>query len=386
MRSRRRTVIAATPALRRLAGPLLAIASVGLSLLVAEAGVRVVAPQPTIPPLYDELHGIRTNVPSVDGDHFVPATFRVRIRTSAQRFRGAENYTPTPVDGTFRVAMLGDSFTFGIGARDSETYPAALERELGGCLRAEVINAGVKATGTGDQALRYHNEVRSFSPNLVVLSVLPANDLGDVAARPLFAWTSDGGQVEPMEIDSAVRPPPSRLRAFVRGIPGYELATQRSQLLGLVRYRVSAWMSTRREAPSRNAEQNSPSAGVTRRNQLDAAASLIRGQILWLDRQVREAGGRLAVVILPWASMRDARGIVADFAGELEAFGDHAEIPTYNLARAFGETRYDPAEFFHCCRDSHPNESGYAMMAREVAAFLKRTGVVGNRCARESGE
>ena len=70
--------------------------------------------------------------------------------------------------GTTRVAVLGDSFTLGIGVRDEDTLPAQLGRALDRP-DVEVLNFGVSATQTVEQVRYLEGYVLGFEPDVVVL-------------------------------------------------------------------------------------------------------------------------------------------------------------------------------------------------------------------------
>ncbi len=101
----------------------------------------------------------------------------VRYATNRHRLRGTDFELVAP-EGTFRIACVGDSFTFGTGVQDLETWPAVLEREL----RArgelvEVLNAGVMGYDARQQVTWLTGRVLDFEPDLVVLCTY-LNDLG----------------------------------------------------------------------------------------------------------------------------------------------------------------------------------------------------------------
>ena len=77
-------------------------------------------------------------------------------------------------DGTFRILVLGDSFTFGSGVKFKEQlYPALLETKLNSANlqngHFEVINTGVKGLST-EQELFYLRETGlALNPDLIIL-------------------------------------------------------------------------------------------------------------------------------------------------------------------------------------------------------------------------
>ncbi|MFH0793733.1 MAG: arylesterase [bacterium] len=78
------------------------------------------------------------------------------------------NQKPT---GT-NIIAFGDSLTRGVGARDSESYPAVLGRML----RVNIINQGVAGNTTEDALKRLDRDVLALDPK-IVLVCLGGNDL-----------------------------------------------------------------------------------------------------------------------------------------------------------------------------------------------------------------
>jgi len=86
-------------------------------------------------------------------------------------------------DNTFRILVLGDSFTFGAGVELEDTYVKQLEtilRSKNSSKEYEVINAGVMGYGT-DQEFYYLKEwITKLKPDLVIVGFYVGNDLEDV--------------------------------------------------------------------------------------------------------------------------------------------------------------------------------------------------------------
>lgn len=122
-----------------------------------------------------------------DGDprgYFDPSG-RVVHTTNRFGFRGGEFETGEP-RGVLRIAFLGDSFTFGEGVRDEDTYPAVVEAVLNGPPPrlgepVEAYNFGVGGHNT-EQTLRVLElAVAPTRPDAIVLGYV-LND----AEEPLY--------------------------------------------------------------------------------------------------------------------------------------------------------------------------------------------------------
>lgn len=73
--------------------------------------------------------------------------FTIEVRLSGQGLRNGEVLTPKP-EGVYRILALGDSFTFGWGVEEDQSWPRLVERGLRARgLKVEVINAGVPGIG-----------------------------------------------------------------------------------------------------------------------------------------------------------------------------------------------------------------------------------------------
>lgn len=98
------------------------------------------------------------------------------VETNALGTRGPEVATPKP-SGTLRVLALGDSFTWGWGAAQADTFPVQLEEKLrarvgggaAGARRIEVVNGGVSGYGTVQELLWLDRMGAALAPDVVVL-------------------------------------------------------------------------------------------------------------------------------------------------------------------------------------------------------------------------
>lgn len=192
-----------SPARRRaLLRLLLVSASLGVSLLLAELAVRIARPQEAMtverglyepdPPRRYRLHpGYRGRITNhVEFDHEVLVNshgMRGPEPSAAGERSGGANATPTTVAqraaaAPLRVLALGDSFTFGVGAAETATFPARLQAHLRAAgVQAEVWNAGAPGYGVPDEVAWYERWGVPLRPDVVVVAPFLANDLQDAA-------------------------------------------------------------------------------------------------------------------------------------------------------------------------------------------------------------
>lgn len=99
---------------------------------------------------------------------------------SEQGFRN--EYVPPKRPGEFRVLMLGDSFTHGTAVNVQHAIPQLTQELLRATVRGRpvtVVNAGIGGSGPIQQLGMLVNRGLALSPDLVVLQLLPANDVMD---------------------------------------------------------------------------------------------------------------------------------------------------------------------------------------------------------------
>jgi lysophospholipase L1-like esterase len=107
----------------------------------------------------------------------------VEQEVNALGYRGPSRPASKP-EGVFRIAAVGDSFTYGLGVGADEAIPARVEAKLRAAGRpVEVLNFGVPGSALADTVVRVREFAGRWSPDLV-LFFLFADDL----ERPLCEW------------------------------------------------------------------------------------------------------------------------------------------------------------------------------------------------------
>lgn len=97
----------------------------------------------------------------------------IPIQTNSQGMRDEEPISEK--DGkVVRIAVLGDSYTFGLGVLGEETYPSVLEERLYNhfapkSIRIDVLNFAVIGYATSDEVLVYEHKIPPWDPKLVII-------------------------------------------------------------------------------------------------------------------------------------------------------------------------------------------------------------------------
>jgi hypothetical protein len=178
------------PALRRgregTARALLLGGGVVVALGIAEVAVRLLAPAAPRPRITEPagvspfertdkgLYVYRpgasfSHVYDVGADHrrYFGSDGRVSYRINNLGFRGADVAMEKP-PAVRRVLCVGDSFTFGEGVHEQDTWPHRLGRLLGG--GTQVLNAGVQGYDFDHEALFLLLHGRRLRPDVVVIA------------------------------------------------------------------------------------------------------------------------------------------------------------------------------------------------------------------------
>jgi hypothetical protein len=178
----------------------LLLASTCVSLIVAEAFLRALGrgPLPVNPvPGNFWRHDAQLGWSNSPGAHgvFDHPHFRINVHINAKGLRDRDySYDRTP--GTRRILVVGDSFVWGYGVEQGETFPKVLEGRL---LRVEVINAGVAGYGTDQELLWLRSEGVRYRPDLVILEMCGNDDdennsdlVYNVYHKPRFKQNANG--------------------------------------------------------------------------------------------------------------------------------------------------------------------------------------------------
>lgn len=295
-----------------------------------------------------------------------------------------------------RVLYLGDSFVESLQVAERDSHHQLLEDAFAG--RLEVVNAGIGGWSLGQELLYFENEGSSYRPGLVLLFWYVGNDLWDVLPTARYQTCSGENCYSPYFVlrgstlekwSGALGAPigwPDRHR-FGRRFAGSALhALQSISSLGR---RLSAFLPMRDgpplfspEAPWRDAPDSA----------LEEAWRVTDALLSRLKRDVEEAGGRLAVVVVPFKPAVEADHAQTQWTqapgGPLLLPGDtrrpnermrelaaRLELPVLDLHAAFLDNleHRGPEAFWP---DSHWTRAGNRLAAAAVATWVKEAELI----------
>lgn len=171
------------------------VSGIVAALLIAEVTLRLLGiayPGPFVEPDYDtgwsHIPGITFANP-LDGESN-------NITFNSYGMRDRREYALGKTPDTFRVAVLGDSFTEALQVSEEKDFCSIAQHSLSKCdlwrtAKVEVLNFGVWGYGTAQELIAMRHRVWRWSPDVVVLAFF-TNDLAD-NTRETDSWEQPHG-------------------------------------------------------------------------------------------------------------------------------------------------------------------------------------------------
>lgn len=158
-------------------------------LLICELVIRFFYPQILTPVkfMYDKDLGLM-HIPKLEGSEYYPGIYDFDFSNGEDGFRTSyEGALPSYVNK--KVLLIGDSFTYGKGVEDKETFAYKLQ-EAAIKDSVQIINAGVEGRGT-DHALRSYQFYKDkYQPNTVIYFA-HYNDIADNLREEYYEMVND---------------------------------------------------------------------------------------------------------------------------------------------------------------------------------------------------
>ncbi len=290
--------------------------------------------------------------------------YEVYIVTNSQGFRGPREYAKEKPAGVLRVLALGDSFTFGFGVENDETFPVVLEKKHE---NLEVINLGVAAYGVDQMLLAFREIGRHYDPDYTFVNIFPEDfwralrafaDTGH--AKPYFVLDEAGD----LELQNVPVPPPFTLRTnqFPEVIR-YGAAEQ--VLMKSAVYRLTKRMITRL---GKNLGWIHP----------DTTTEWILGRVILqqLIAEIRGSNSHPVLVLVPpdrWMENND----MVSLRKSIIRFAEETGVDFIDLTPVLHEAvKAGKLSDYYISGDGHWTAPGHQVVAATLEAYLQEQGAL----------
>ena len=315
--------------------------------------------------------------PNFTGAH-THRDFRVIYSMDSLGYRDYDHPLHKPA-GTFRILVLGDSFTFGVGVPMEDTYPKVLEKMLNAhksSIRYEVINTGVPGYNTDQEYYYFVKEGISLEPDLVIVGFFGMNDVDGVE----FGWQNFSTQNGYL-----VKVPP--LKLHIPEMKGFLLT--HSTLARITYYNLSKLA----DAYHRHGKPRELPMQIYHDNYTDSfAKALTKTEQYLLDMKKMSVShkAKFILLLIPFEMEVNKKNWVKYLLEDtysdkvynqnllkpsrlFSQFGKDKDISTLDLVPIF---RTDHPETCYFTWEPHWNRNGHLLAAKSIYSYLKENRMI----------
>jgi len=308
----------------------------------------------------------RSQLPGLRYEHKPNLETRYHMQpfvTNSRGMRDREYQLAKPAD-TFRVAVIGDSWTMGSGVAIEDVYHSVIESRLaerGGPLAYEFLNFGVAGYELWDYVGVVEHGVRQFNPDLILVALSGTDHVIRAPGKPHFVVRPEINHFWVLTLLEDFRL--QRENSARKKEKGKAFRAERDQL---ARERTaSRARDDEPRAAKRRASRRSP---AQRPEPMPKATMVYLRETLSELAQACERAETPLVVCFLSMSFNPQSTVTRAFA---KVCGEN-EIPYRDMGSAF--KGYRARQFWVFRDDHHPNAAGHALFADEVLAYLEEGG------------
>jgi len=143
-----------------------------------------------------------------------------------------------PDAGREHIVLLGDSFVFGLGLRQSDTLSSYLEHELNN--EVDVVNLGVRGWGLDQIVLASTRVAPSYRPKIIIMAFIAADlersctAFGFNASKPYFVLKNGVAQPTAIPVPTLEQKAAEHRRPYRRLADALEVFFTKSRLVCLI--------------------------------------------------------------------------------------------------------------------------------------------------------
>lgn len=307
------------------------------------------------------------------------ADFRVGVHVNALGMRGAE-HSREKSPGVRRLLVLGDSFGFGWGVEDDESFPARLEARWRSAGQAvDVLDAAVPGYAADQSWIFLRERGFALAPDLIVLASCQ-NDVEDLGAtrlelgedrlpqrsESLRRFIGEDGRMH--YLNEAGRPLPEW------SLPGSRWFAEHSLFYTYLRYNaLRSWLGATERFASLRREREAgpaPEGPIEALPQGEIARGLRTGQAFqlryhrFLFHAIRREATRRGIPVVTVVTGSEVGPLSDDCGRDSECL---------DLAKQLSRARYPDA---YLALDGHWSARGHALAADAIDAWFATKGLL----------
>ncbi len=345
---------------------------------------------------FDEVRGIKL-FPGKEGWYRAEGEAYLRINSLGYRDR---EHTLEKPNGTFRIAVLGDSFTEARQVPIEDTYWHHVGKELGACTalsgrQIEMLNFGIGGYNTSQEVMTYDLDARRFAPDLVLLGFFAGNDVQDNDAERSRIWHISSPPIHRLVENKLVLGKPAAPPIWKRLL---YVGVHYSRVLELINQARRSWHSAViKNRYTIEGVEVGTSADVYRpptNPEMEASWQLTAALLTHLNNRVRKDGAQLMVATIPEAvqthpktayreALKAKLGVEDLLYPErrVSEIGKSAGFPVITLAERMQAEAGQGERHFHGFANTgfgygHMNATGHRVMGKlvapEICALIKK--------------
>jgi hypothetical protein len=271
--------------------------------------------------------------------------------TNSRGMRGRTEFAPRKPEGLQRVALIGDSFTFGLDKPDPKIWAHLLAERVA---PAEVLNFGVSGYGTDQACLSLPERALEMEPDVVVWGIFVYDPVRSSRHFSYFAKSWFALEQGELKLRGVPVPTPDEL------IAQYGRTTRNSYALYYLRRYLDSLKGDALELDGGHEQY------MLRLNR----AIMDHGRDL-----ARAGGAELLVVLIPTSDWPSGEQLAAEL--DIRAWAGEVDCPLIDLREVFTERGHEhptQVDLVHYVPDYHFSPEGHSVVAETIAAELKRLG------------